>query len=182
MPLFIDSLLIENDYYSIVASDDCRWYPIYCKPNKEKKLAEQVVHQGISCYLPTILRHRVTRGHCIESQIPMFPGYIFLHLNRMQNWRVKTSGLVLRILPVTEETEPQLVNDLNIIRTFERLSRTQPIEIRPDLVPGKRITISQGTLKGVEGVIVKRRNRTEFIAHLDFLGYSMATVPVEDIL
>ena len=182
MPLFIDSQLIENDYYLIVPSDDCRWYPVYCKPNKEKKLVEQVVPQGISCYLPTLSRHRVTRGQRIESQLPMFPGYIFLHLNRMQNWRVKTSGLALRILPVTEKTEPQLVEELNIIRNFERLSRTQPIDVRPDLVPGKRFTITQGDLKGVEGVIVKRKNRTEFIVHLDFLGYSLATVPVEDIL
>jgi transcription antitermination factor NusG len=103
-------------------------------------------------------------------------------LDRQQNWQVKTSGLAIRILTVTEKTEPDLVNDLNLIRKFELLSRTQPVKVRSDLVPGKRFTIAHGQFKGVEGVIVKQKNRTEFIVHLDFLGYSLATVPAMDIL
>ena len=182
MVLCIDSQLIEDDCYLIGMSSECRWYPVYCKPNKEKKVAELACQKGISCYLPTFLHHRITRGHRIETQIPMFPGYVFLQLNRQQNWQVKTSGLVIRILTVTEKTEPDLIKDLNVIRAFELLSRTQPVKVRSDLVPGKRFTIAHGNFKGIEGVIVKRKNRTEFIVHLDFLNYSLATVPAMDIL
>ena len=182
MPLSIESQFINDDYYLIDTVPEHRWYPVYCKPNKEKKLAELAAQNKISCYLPTFLHHRTTRGHRIESQIPMFPGYVFLQLNRQQNWQVKTSGLAIRILPVTEKTEPMLIIDLNKIREFERLSRTQPVKVRSDLVPGKRFIIAHGNLKGTEGVIVKRKNRTEFIVHLDFLGYSLATVPAMDIL
>ena len=112
----------------------------------------------------------------------MFPGYVFLRLNRQQNWQVKTSGLAIRILPVTEESEPTLIKDLNKIREFELLSRTQPVKVRSDLVPGKRFIITRGNLKGTEGVIVKQKNRTEFIVHLDFLGYSLATIHAQNLL
>ena len=182
MPLSIDSNLINDDCYLIGTLSEHRWYPVYCKPNKEKKLAEMAGKNSISWYLPTFLHHRMTRGHRIETQIPMFPGYLFLQLNRQQNWQVKTSGLALRILPVTEKTEPNLIKDLNVIRGFELLSRTQPVKVRADLVPGKPFTIAHGQFKGTEGVIVKRKNRTEFIVHLDFLNYSLATVPAMDIL
>ena len=124
----------------------------------------------------------MTRGHRVESHIPMFPGYVFLLLNRQQNWQVKTSGLIIRILPVTEKTEQQIIEDLNNIRKFELISRTQPVKVRADLIPGKRFIISNGKLKGTEGVIVKIKNRTEFIVHLDFLGCSLATVHAMDIL
>ena len=182
MPLSIESQIIDDDCHLIGTTPEHRWYPVYCKPNKEKKLAELAAHNKISWYLPTFLHHRTTRGPCIESQIPMFPGYVFLQLNRQQNWQVKTSGLAIRILPVTEKTEPMLIIDLNKIREFELLSRTQPVKVRSDLVPGKRFIIAHGNLKGTEGVIIKRKNRTEFIVHLDFLGYSLATVPAMDIL
>ena len=182
MPLSIESQLIDDDYYLIAAFPERRWYPVYCKPNKEKKLAELAAQKSISWYLPTFLHHRITRGHRIETQIPMFPGYVFLQLNRQQNWQVKTSGLAIRILTVTDKTEPTLVNDLNLIRKFELLSRTQPVKVRADLVPGKRFTIAHGQLKGTEGVIVKRKNRTEFIVYLDFLNFALATVPAMDIL
>lgn len=182
MPLFIESQLINDDCYLIGTSPEHRWYPVYCKPNKEKKLSELATQKNISWYLPTFLHHRMTRGHRIESHIPMFPGYVFLLLNRQQNWQVKTSGLIIRILPVTEKTEPQIIEDLNNIRKFELISRTQPVKVRADLIPGKRFIISNGKLKGIEGVIVKIKNRTEFIVHLDFLGCSLATVHAMDIL
>ncbi|MBR4417060.1 MAG: hypothetical protein IKZ84_13080 [Victivallales bacterium] len=182
MPLSIESQLIDDDCYLIGTSSEHLWYPVYCKPNKEKKLAEMAGKKNISWYLPTFLHHRITRGHRIETQIPMFPGYVFLQLNRQQNWQVKTSGLAIRILTVTDKTEPTLVNDLNLIRKFELLSRTQPVKVRADLVPGKRFTIAHGQFKGTEGVIVKRKNRTEFIVHLDFLNFALATVPAMDIL
>ncbi len=182
MPLFNGSQLINDDCYLIGISSERRWYPVYCKPNKEKKLAELAGEKHISWYLPTFPHHRITRGQRIETQRPMFPGYIFLQLDRQQNWQVKLSGLAIRILTVTEKTEPTLVNDLNLIRKFELLSRTQPVKVRSDLVPGKRFTIAHGQFKGTEGVIVKRKNRTEFIVHLDFLNFALATVPAMDIL
>ena len=182
MPLFIESQFINDDCYLIGTSPEHRWYPVYCKPNKEKKLAELATQKGISWYLPTFLHYRMTRGHRIESHIPMFPGYVFLLLNRQQNWQVKTSGLIIRILPVTEKTEQQILEDLNNIRKFELISRTQPVKVRADLIPGKRFIVSNGKLKGTEGVIVKIKNRTEFIVHLDFLGCSLATVHAMDIL
>ena len=182
MPLFFESQLINDDCYLIGTSPEHRWYPVYCKPNKEKKLSELATQKNISWYLPTFLHHRMTRGHRVESHIPMFPGYVFLLLNRQQNWQVKTSGLIIRILPVTEKTEQQIIEDLNNIRKFELISRTQPVKVRADLIPGKRFIISNGKLKGTEGVIVKIKNRTEFIVHLDFLGCSLATVHAMDIL
>ena len=182
MPLSIESQLINDDCYLIGTFPEHRWYPVYCKSNKEKKLAELAGQKNISWYLPTFHHYRITRGHRVETQTPMFPGYVFLHLNRQQNWQVKTSGLAIRILPVTDKTEPKLIKDLNTIREFELLSRTQPVKVRTDLIPGKRFTITHGNFKGIEGVIVKRKNRTEFIVHLDFLDYSLATVSAMDIL
>ena len=40
MPLFIESQFINDDCYLIGTSPEHRWYPVYCKPNKAKKLAE----------------------------------------------------------------------------------------------------------------------------------------------
>ena len=182
MPLSIESKLIEDDYYLIGTIPEHRWYPVYCKPNKAKKLAALAAQKKISWYLPTLPHSRMTRGRRIATQLPMFPGYVFLCLSRLENWQVKTSGFALRILPVTEETEPKLIEDLNKIREFELISHTQPVKVRADLIPGKRFTVTHGTLKGIEGVIVKRKNHTEFSVYLDFLGYSLVTIPALDLL
>lgn len=181
MPFYINSELIEDEDFAITAEHDRRWYPVYCHSNREKKLVEYAVNYKITCYLPTIDRHRITRGKRIVTPVPMFTGYVFLCLARQQNWQVKTSGLVAGILNVTEETEHLLINDLNKVRIFEKLSRSQEVEVRKDICAGKKVRITQGKLKGLEGVVLKRKDRTMVIVELEFLGCCLSTVEVHDL-
>ncbi len=181
MPLYVKSELIEDEHYKIAGQEDCRWYPVYCHSNREKKLLEFAVSRRITCYLPTVDRHRMTRGHRVVTPVPMFTGYVFLCLARQENWAVKTSGLVAGVLNVTAETEPMLISDLNKVRIFERLSRSQEVEVRSDICEGRQVVITQGSLKGLQGMVVKRENRTTVIVRLEFLGFALATVDVHDV-
>lgn len=181
MSLFINSSHITDDEFSIALIDGHRWYPVYCRPNKERMFVEQMVHSGISCYLPEMPRHRITRGKRITTMVPMFGGYAFVCVTREENWSVKKSPHILRMLPVNEDIEKVLVAELNIVRIFEKLSECRKVEIRPELIPGKRVEITRGALRGLMGVIKKRKNQFEVVVCLNFLGCSLATVEAYDL-
>lgn len=176
MSLFFNGQQITDFNQNITGLADHRWYPVYCRPNKEKMFFNACENQGITCHMPEMLRHRITRGKRIITPVPMFTGYVFVCTTRQQNWAVKQSKFVLRVLPVEEYHEQQLISELNIIRIFENLARTNKVEVRPDFVPGKKVVISQGMLQGIEGTVVKRKNEVEIIVKLEFLGYSLATI------
>lgn len=181
MPLFIDTECVTDDSVFIDSIPGHRWYPVYCRPNKEKKLIEYAARKGISCYLPEIERCRITRGHRITTPVPMFTGYSFLCLSRQENWEIKKSQYVIRMLSVDEDNERDLISELNLVRRFEKLAKTQKVKIRPELIPGKRVIIMQGKLQGIEGIVKRRKNEMEIIVNLNFLGCSLATVEAYDL-
>ena len=176
MSLFLNNQPVIDFDQNIPALPDHRWYPVYCRPNKEKMFFEASVKQGISCYMPVIMRHRITRGKRVVTPVPMFTGYVFACTDRQQNWAIKQSKFVLRVLPVEEYNEQQLISELNIVRIFENLARTNKVEVHPEFVPGKKVVISQGKLQGIKGIVVKRKNEVEIIVKLEFLGCSLATI------
>lgn len=181
MALFLNGRHVVDFDQNIPVLSDHRWYPVYCRPNKEKMFFEATTKQGISCYMPEIMRHRVVRGKRVVTQIPMFTGYVFACTDRQQNWAVKQSKFVLRVLPVKEYDEQQLIAELNIVRIFENLARTSKVEVHPEFVPGKKVVISHGKLQGIKGVVVKRKNEVEIIVMLEFLGCSLATIEAYDM-
>jgi len=93
----------------------------------------------------------------------------------------KKTQYALRILPVEDDNESILISELNLVRMFEKLAKTQKVKIRPGLAPGKRVVVTQGKLQGVEGVIKRRKNEAEIIVNLNFLGCSLATVEAYDL-
>ena len=131
--------------------------------------------------MPEIMRHRMTRGKRVVTPVPMFAGYVFACTDRQQNWVVKQSKFVLKILPVEEYNEQQLISELNIVRIFENLARSSKVEVHPEFVPGKKVVISHGKLQGIKGIIVKRKNEIEIIIKLEFLGCCLATIEAYDI-
>lgn len=181
MPLFVNSNHITDEDFSIGLIEGHRWYPVYCRSNKERKFIEQMIYSGISCYLPEMQRHRITRGKRITTLVPMFVGYAFICVTREENWRVKKSPHILRMLPVDESNETILVSELNMVRLFETLSKRQNVDIRPELIPGKQVKITRGALRGLTGMVKKRKNKIEVIISLNFLGCSLMTIEVNDL-
>jgi len=181
MPLFMGSECITGDDFLIASIPEHRWYPVYCRPNKAKKLVEYAVRKGISCYLPEMECCRITRGRRVAARVPMFPGYSFVCVSRQENWEIKKSQYVIRMLPVDEESESALISELNLVRAFEKLAETRQVKVRPELVPGKKVVVTQGKLQGVEGIVKQRKNGTEIIVNLNFLGCSLATVEAYDL-
>ena len=181
MPLYMNSEEIPGDDYQIAALPEQRWYPVYCHPNKERKLYDFARKHGIPGYLPEIPRYRVTRGHRVATPVPMFTGYVFLCTTRQQNWMVKQSRYIVRMLDVSDGDEPLLVSELNTIRIYEKLARTRTVEVRPEMVPGKKVIINRGSLQGLEGIVRKRKNACEIIVELQFIGCSLATVEAEEL-
>lgn len=180
MSLFVNSNHITDEDFSIGLIEGHRWYPICCRPNKERKFIEQMIYSGVSCYLPKMRRYRITRGKRIMTLVPMFVGYAFICASR-ENWSVKKSPHILRMLPIDESNETVLVSELNMVHLFENLSERQDVEIRPELVPGKQVEITQGALRKLTGMVKKRKNKIEVVVSLNFLGCSLMIVEVNDL-
>lgn len=154
------------------------WFPVYTKPNKEKKLQEYLNTNGIMNYLPLVKNIRLYRGQKLCSEIPMFRGYIFACTNPEETKRMKHSSHILKTFLTDEVSEELLLKDLKAVRHFELLAGEQEIEIKPELTPGKQVRITKGPFEGYFAVILRREGQSRIAVNLDFLGHSIVTMDI----
>lgn len=162
--------------------DKLTWTPIRTKPRQEKKLAEYCKSNSITFYLP--LRKSVKRykKRTVEHQVPMFPGYVFCAINEDQYRTLLSSGTIVYRISMTQAAEERLLADLISLRHFELLSEQEEVIVRPEIIAGSPVTVINGPLKGVSGVVEKRKNETLITVNVDILGQSVsASIDIGDV-
>ncbi|MBI2481665.1 MAG: antitermination protein NusG [Planctomycetia bacterium] len=152
-----------------------RWWAVYTKARQEKSLAKHLIGHAVPFYLPLIAHDNMVRGRRVQSQIPLFTGYLFLYGSNDERVTCLTTNRVSRILPVTEQQE--LARDLRQVQRLIELD--VPLTIERRLVPGRRVKIKSGPMQGVEGKVIARRAKTRLLVAVNFLQQG-ASIEIED--
>jgi len=154
-----------------------RWYAAYTRANHERRVADQLGDRGVENFLPQYESVRKWKDRRVHLQLPLFPGYVFVHLalqNRLQvlqvpgvAWLVSFAG---RPVPVPEEEFARIRGFLNC--GF----RAEP---HPYLKTGRRVRVCSGPFEGMEGIVVRRKNSSRLVISLELIQRAMA-VDVEE--
>ena len=59
---------------------DCAWFLLQTKPRMEESALANLENQGYQCFLPRLLRERVSRGRVKVTREPLFARYLFIRL------------------------------------------------------------------------------------------------------
>lgn len=154
--------------------DDLIWTPVRTKPRQEKKLQEYCNANHVLNYLPLLKKcHRYER-RTVEFHVPMFPGYIFCHIDEEKYKRILRSNAIVFRISLNDKQELDLVQELKSIQIYERMSVEKEIVVNPELVTGSKIKIIGGPLMGAEGIVEKRKGQTVVTVNIELLGQSVS--------
>ncbi len=174
---------IDGDDFLIRSrSADRCWFPVYTRPNKEKRLFEYLEGNGIAGYLPLKPRCRISRNRKIVCHVPMFPGYVFACADAAERYEIKRSNYTRRIFDLDDAMEQTLIAELGIVRRLEQLAGDREIEVKPELMPGRKVEIAAGAFAGICGIVKKRQGLRHIIVNLDYLGHSIAIFDVDELV
>jgi len=148
------------------------WYALYTCPRHEKCVAQQIEQRNISCFLPLYRSVRRWKDRRKELELALFPGYVFVRLELKDRMRVLQLPSVVRL--VSFNGEPAVLPEAEIEGLRERLSRGGCVEPHPYLNVGRRVRVSAGPMAGLEGIIVRRKDRCRVVFSLDLLMRSVA--------
>ncbi len=167
----LDSSAPSVDDTVLVSDDPTReWYVLHTKSRREKRLAQRCVQLGIRHYLP--LRKSITgrRGRRHIADVPLFPGYFFSCLNRLERWSLLRTGHIANVLEVVNQDG--LLKDLRNIETaVHRGAFLQPSSI---VKKSQRVRIVDGPFFGLEGVIKRHMGRHRLVLALDCIQQAVA--------
>jgi transcription antitermination factor NusG len=148
------------------------WYGIRTKPKFERVTATALENQGYSAYLPLCTRRRQWSDRTVETELPLFPGYLFCRFDVLQRLPILTTHGVIAIVGLGKTPEP--IPDAEIDRIQAILRSGRNAEPWPYLRTGERVRILAGSLQGLEGLLVKKKNEWRIVISVDLLQRSVA--------
>jgi transcriptional antiterminator RfaH len=161
------------------------WYLVYTKPRHENLANIHLQNQGFHVYFPLLQQHK--RRHSIYRVVtePLFPRYLFIHLNSgIDDWSKirSTRGCVslVRFGPI-----PAKIPDSLILRLQEdEIHRFSKQQNTPDFKPGDRVQVIDGILENYEGIIETKNNQERVTLLLNIAeGYTRRVqLPVHQIV
>lgn len=129
------------------------WFLIYCKPRQEGLAAKNLERQGYEVYLPMLRQRRRSRKTAGWFVVPMFPRYLFIHLDQgSDNWKPIRSTIGVSRLVVFGEV-PARVPDAFIAALRAQAGENGIHESGPGgFEPGETVMIVGGPMAGYEAV------------------------------
>ncbi|MCI0616504.1 UpxY family transcription antiterminator [bacterium] len=146
------------------------WFAVYTRPRHEKKVAEQLTNKDIQVFLPlrTVISHWKDRRK--EVQFPLFTGYVFVHIVLEDRLSVLRIPGVVQF--VASEGKPAAIPDSQIDAVRQLVNSGLKYDPYPYVKEGMRVTIRNGPLKGVEGLVLAKRKKHLLVLSVDLIQQS----------
>jgi transcription antitermination factor NusG len=159
---------------------DRNWYAVYTVPQHEKSALKQLDMRGIESFLPTYETVRVWKNRQrMKLILPLFPTYLFAHINSRERAKVLQSPGVLQIVGNSREGVPLPDSEVEFLRSDFCRQRIEPYR---DLVIGEKVRIKSGVMQGLQGTLVRKSNSLRFVLTLELINQHAAIqVSAEDL-
>jgi transcription antitermination factor NusG len=150
---------------------EAEWWAVYTRHQHEKVVARMLSAKGFEVFLPLYdsTRHWKDRNRMLS--MPLFPCYLFIRGENTRRLQVMTTPGVHMILCNGEQVAAVPEAEIQAIRkTVEGAFHVEP---HPFLKCGERVRVRRGTLAGVEGILVRKRNQYRLVLTVDMLEQSV---------
>lgn len=155
-----------------VQSSGQHWYALYTSARHEKRVAQQITGRRMSCFLPLYRSVRRWKDRRKELELALFPGYVFVQMSLSNKLRVLEVPGVVRLVSFNGKPAPLPAEEIEALRN--RLSGSAKVEPHPYLRAGRKVRVRSGPFQGLEGVIVRRKDRCRLIFSIDLIQRSLA--------
>jgi transcription antitermination factor NusG len=148
-----------------------QWFVLFVRTNQEKITASRLDHLQIEHFLPCFRSLRQWKDRRVTLEVPLFPGYVFVHLPHAERMRVLTLPNVLYF--VGSGSAPAVLSEEEIAWIGRGLQsgNATPHEC---LSEGQRVVVTAGALAGLKGFLVRKVNNTRVVVSLDSIGRAFA--------
>jgi transcription antitermination factor NusG len=148
------------------------WYALYTFPRHEKLVAQQIERRRFTSFLPVYRSVRRWKDRRKELELALFPGYVFVRMDLEDRLQVLQVPGVVRLIHFNGRPAAIAAEEIEALRS--KLSGIDRIEPHPYLNRGRRVRVRSGPMQGLEGIVVRRKDRCRIIFSIDLLQLSVA--------
>src|SRR5271155_3403651 len=149
-----------------------QWYAVCTRANHERRVAEQLAERDIESFLPQYESVRRWKDRNVHLKMPLFPGYVFVHLALQLRLRVLQVPGVACIVGFAGR--PAAIPEEEFAKIREFLKRGLRAEPHRYLQAGRHVIVRRGPLQGMEGIVWRRKNSCRLVISLELIRRAMA--------
>lgn len=154
------------------AAAQSNWYALYTCARHEKRVAQQIEHRHVACFLPLYRSMRRWKDRRKELELALFPGYVFVYMSLANRIKVLEVPGVVNFVSFNGAPLALPAEEIETLRN--RLTTKARIEPHPYLRAGRRVRVRSGPFQGFEGIIVRRKDRCRLVFSIDLIQRSLA--------
>jgi transcription antitermination factor NusG len=151
---------------------EARWYAAYTNANHEKRVAIQLKERAVENFLPLYESVRRWKDRRMKLQLPLFPGYVFVRLALRDRLQVLQLPGVAKLVGFNGTPAELPREEMEALRAS--LADGVRAEPHPFLKIGRRVRVKVGSLAGLEGILIRKKNGARFVMSLDPIMRSVA--------
>ena len=155
-----------------VSVADAKWYAVTVFPRHEKCVAQHLEARGINYLLPLYSSLRRWRDRRKRVEMVLFPGYVFVNVEIENRSGVLMLPGVSRFVTFQGRPAPVPEREIQAISTTAR--RGLAVQPHPYLQKGRRVRLKDGPMAGVEGILVRRKDKARLVLSSDLIMRSVA--------
>ncbi|MCE9533575.1 MAG: hypothetical protein K8T89_20990, partial [Planctomycetes bacterium] len=141
------------------------WWVLHTRPRAEKSLARRLLRQDAQFFLPLFPRVKCVGGRVHSTQVPLFPGYLFLRGDADVRLTALETNLVARCIPVVDEERLHA----SLASVYQLMLAEAPLHPENRIGPGTPVEIVDGPLTGLTGKIIRRGKSLRFVVEVELL-------------
>jgi transcription antitermination factor NusG len=151
---------------------DSHWWALYTRHQHEKVVADMLSAKGFEVFLPLYDSIRRWKDRQKLISLPLFPCYVFVRGGLHRRLQVVTTPGIHMILSHGPDVAVIPEDEIEAIRrTLEGPCRMEP---HPFLRCGERVRVIRGSLQGIEGILVRKKNQFRLVLSVEMLAKSVA--------
>ncbi len=165
---------------SAQSKPETAWFALTVKPRHEKAAADQLDRKGIESYVPLYQARRRWSDRWKEVQMCLFPGYVFSRYAFERRMDVLNVPSVHSVVGFGNKEEPVPNSEIEAVRSILKSGR--PVLPWEYLEVGKRVRIVDGSMEGLEGLLVRRKDAWRVVVSVELLRRAVAVEIDRDMI
>jgi len=149
-----------------------QWYALYTCAQHEKRVFEELKRRAVESFLPLYESVRRWKDRQVRLELPLFQGYVFVRMAlRDKRHALEVPGVV-RL--VGFGGVPASLPDEQVDAMRSSMSALLRAEPHAYLTVGRRVRVRSGPLRGLEGILVRRKSAFRLVVSVELIMRSVA--------
>ena len=160
-------------------TETVHWHAVFTASRAEKKVRDRLEELGVECFLPvqTVLRQWTYRQSRVV--VPVIAGLVFVRVGRQEQVKVLQTKGVVAFLRLKGEAGAAVIPDKQMedFRFLLDFSEEAVEMTNENIKAGDLVRVVKGSLRGMEGELIRHKGVTKVLVRIDMLGCAMVNIP-----